>query len=118
MGEITIVNCSTDFVQCQVSNKTGGLATWHTLKPGDKNFWERHGWENVIVKSGNRQSNLWVNRGYPATVIFLGFDKDLIVHNENPPPGAFTVRNMTSTVVWACISGGAWEKLVSGANYK
>jgi len=118
MGAITVVNRSTETVQCQISNKSGGSASWYTLQPGETESWGRNGWENVAIKAGNRQSGLWVNRGYPAVVTFLGFDKELIVDNENPPPGAFTVDNKSPTHVSACVSGGAWKEIAAGTSYK
>src|ERR1700723_1481448 len=108
MATIILVNSSTEAVQCQVSNNSGGSADWYTLQPGATESWGRNGWENVVIKSGNRQSNLWVNRGYPATVTFYGFDKKLNVDREIPQPGAFTVYNKSPVTTSACISAGAW----------
>lgn len=118
MGTIILVNSSTEAVQCQVSNNSGDSVDWYTLQPGATESWGRNGWENVVIKSGNRQSNLWVNRGYPATVTFYGFDKQLNVDREIPQPGAFTVYNKSPVTTSACISAGPWKEIRTGANYK
>src|ERR1700761_502296 len=113
MGDIAVVNGSTEVVECQISNKTGGSADWYTLKPRDKDSWRRNGWESVNIKAGDRHSSLWVNRGFPATVFFFGFDKELVIHSKKPPPGAFHIANRTPQIIWACISGGSWNAIAT-----
>ena len=118
MGTIILVNSSTEAVQCQVSDNSRASGDWYMIQPGATHSWERNGWENVIIKSGNGQSNLWVNRGFPATVTFYGFDKQLNVDREDPHPGSFTVYNKSPVTTSACVSAGPWREIKTGANYK
>ncbi|KAJ7648489.1 hypothetical protein B0H17DRAFT_429574 [Mycena rosella] len=83
-------NLSPRNVMCFVSaNSTPGSSAWVTIPSGQNKTWPRTGWEAVAFKSEDgkdRKGEFVDNKGARATVDFLGFDEEVVVHE---PPENF-----------------------------
>ncbi|KAJ7498707.1 hypothetical protein FB451DRAFT_7219 [Mycena latifolia] len=84
-------NLSPRNVMCFVSSNSGGISAWATIPAGQNKTWQRTGWEAIAIKSddGKERRGEFVDpKGARATIDFLGFDEDFVVHE---PPENFIV---------------------------
>ncbi|KAJ7752741.1 hypothetical protein DFH07DRAFT_824820 [Mycena maculata] len=80
-------NLSPRTVMCFISaNTSPGSSAWVTIPPGQNKIWPRTGWEAVAFKSedGKERKGMFVDsKGARATLDFLSFEEDVVVHE--PP---------------------------------
>ncbi|KAJ6598843.1 hypothetical protein DFH09DRAFT_1303428 [Mycena vulgaris] len=92
-------NLSPRNVMCFVSANSGGSSSWVTIPPGQNDTWSRTGWEAIAIKSEDgkeRKGEFVDNKGARATVDFLSFDEDLIIHE--PPENFITDEHYAEAI--------------------
>jgi hypothetical protein len=76
-------NLSPRTIMVFLSANSGGSSAWYKIPPGQNSTWKRTGWEAIAVKSEDgkqRKGEFIDNNGARATVDFISFDEEFVVH--------------------------------------